>query len=75
MKLKDLEMVLNYIRTKYLGGDDDWEVNLWNEVGGVIIGVHKRRPVMTSREFRYEQVLEDMQRDDDDDEEYEEVWV
>lgn len=57
MKLKDLEMVLNYIRTKRLGGDDEYEVNVWNEVGGVIIGVHKKHPVRTSRQFRYEDVL------------------
>lgn len=74
MKLKELEMVLNYIRMKYLDGDDDWGVNLWNEVGGVIIGVHKNHPVMTSREFRYEDVLQDMQCDDDE-EEYEEVCL
>ena len=57
MKLKDLEMVLNYIRTKRLGGDDEYEVNVWDGPGGVIIGVCKRHPIMTSRQFRYEDVL------------------
>lgn len=63
MKLKDLEMVLHYIRTKYLGGSDDYKVNLWNEIGSVVIGIHKENP-MVSRTFRYEDVLQDMLHDE-----------